>query len=41
MRHYLAMRAAKQHKSIPGEVVASPSSRIFKTKLDKMLENVL
>lgn len=41
MKHYLAIRPGKQHKRIPGEVVESPSFRIFKTKLDKMLENVL
>lgn len=41
MKNYLAMRSAKQYKSIPREVVESPSFGIFKTKLDKMLENVL
>jgi len=41
MKNYLAMRHAKQYKSISREVVESPSCGIFKTKLDKMLENVL
>lgn len=41
MKNYLAMRFAKQYKSIPREAVESPSFGIFKTKLDKMLENVL